>query len=156
MNPARALAFGAALALASCNQSQPRQDSARSADGNQYLTVALINLSPGGTPPVTAATNKGKDYQKDSQKTAEGKQLFTQMNCGGCHSHGGGGMGPPLTKPQNEWIYGSAIENIVSTLREGRPKGMPSWRGKLPDDQLWAIAAYVHSLVDGAPEPAGE
>jgi cytochrome c oxidase cbb3-type subunit 3 len=78
------------------------------------------------------------------------------MNCGGCHSHGGGGMGPPLTKPQKEWIYGDSIENIVSTVREGRPKGMPSFRGKLPDDQIWEIAAYVHSLVNGAPEPAGE
>ena len=62
----------------------------------------------------------------------------------------------PLTKPQAEWIYGDSIENIVSTVREGRPKGMPSFRGKLPDDQIWEVAAYVHSLVDGAPEPAGE
>lgn len=155
MNGVHAFALGAALALTGCNQSPPPQ-SGLAANPDRYLTVALISLSPGGTPPVTDASVKGKEYEQDAHKIAEGKQLFTQMNCGGCHSHGGGGMGPPLTKSQNEWIYGSSIENVVSTLREGRPKGMPSWRGKLPDDQIWAIAAYVHSLVDGAPEPAGE
>jgi cytochrome c oxidase cbb3-type subunit 3 len=151
-----ALAICAAFLLAGCNQSPQQKESGLNANQDQHLTVALVTLSPGGTPPVTESTSKGEAYQKDSQKIGDGKQLFTQMNCGGCHSHGGGGMGPPLTKPQNEWIYGGSIENIVSTVREGRPKGMPSFRGKLPDDQIWEIAAYVHSLVDGAPEAAGE
>jgi cytochrome c oxidase cbb3-type subunit 3 len=151
-----ALAVSAALLLAGCNQSPQQKESGVNANLDQHLTVALVTLSPGGTPPVTESTNKGEAYAEDPQKIGDGKQLFTQMNCVGCHSHGGGGMGPPLTKPQNEWIYGSSIENIVSTVREGRPKGMPSFRGKLPDDQIWEVAAYVHSLVNGAPEPAGE
>jgi cytochrome c oxidase cbb3-type subunit 3 len=150
------LAACAALILSGCNQSQEQRESGLNANQDQHLTVALVTLSPGGTPPVTESTSKGEDYARDPQKIGDGKQLFTQMNCSGCHSHGGGGMGPPLTKPQNEWIYGDSIENIVSTVREGRPKGMPSFRGKLPDDQIWEIAAYVHSLVNGAPEPAGE
>ena len=44
------------------------------------------------------------------------------------------------------WIYGGSIENIVHTIREGRPNGMPSFRNKLNDDQVWKIAAYVRSL----------
>jgi cytochrome c oxidase cbb3-type subunit 3 len=40
-----------------------------------------------------------------------------------------------------KWIYGDAIENIVATIREGRPNGMPSFRGRIPDDQIWQIAA---------------
>jgi cytochrome c oxidase cbb3-type subunit 3 len=150
------LATSAALLLAGCNQSQQQKESGLNANKDQHLTVALVTLSPGGTPPATESTSKGEAYAKDPQKIGDGKQLFTQMNCVGCHSHGGGGMGPPLTKPQNDWIYGDSIENIVSTVREGRPKGMPSFRGKLPDDQIWEVAAYVHSLVNGAPEPAGE
>ena len=150
------LASCAGLALVGCNQSHPQKELEFNGNPDQHLTVALVTLSPGGTPPVRESTEKGQAYEKDAQKIADGKQLFAQMNCSGCHSHGGGGMGPPLTKPQNEFIYGSSIENIVSTVREGRPKGMPSFRGKLPDDQIWEVAAYVHSLVDGAPEPAGE
>jgi cytochrome c oxidase cbb3-type subunit 3 len=145
-----------ALLLIGCNQSQQQKESGLNANRDQHLVVALVTLSPGGTPAATESTSKGEAYAKDPQKIGDGKQLFTQMNCVGCHSHGGGGMGPPLTKPQNEWIYGDSIENIVSTVREGRPKGMPSFRGKLPDDQIWEIAAYVHSLVNGEPEPAGE
>jgi cytochrome c oxidase cbb3-type subunit 3 len=151
-----ALAMSATLLLGGCNQSPQQKESGLKTNPDQHLTVALVTLSPGGTPPITESTSKGEGYAKDPQKIADGKLLFTQMNCGGCHFHGGGGMGPPLAKPQADWIYGDSIENIVSTIREGRPKGMPSFRGKLPDDQIWEIAAYVHTMVDGAPEPAGE
>jgi cytochrome c oxidase cbb3-type subunit III len=44
------------------------------------------------------------------------------------------------------WVYGARIENIVESIREGRPNGMPSFRGRIPDDQIWEIAAYVRSL----------
>jgi cytochrome c oxidase cbb3-type subunit 3 len=157
MNARFALTLAAALALLGCNQAK-RDNAASGLDHtqDQALTVAMVTLSPGGTPPVTQSTPKGEDYAKDPQKIAEGKQLFTQMNCVGCHSHGGGSMGPPLAKPHPEWIYGDAIENIVSTVREGRPNGMPSFRGKIPDDQIWEIAAYVHSLSGGEPEQVGE
>jgi cytochrome c oxidase cbb3-type subunit 3 len=151
-----ALTVSTALLVAGCNQSQPQKDAGLNANHDRYLTVALVALSPGGAPPVTESTRIGEAYAKDPQKIADGKLLFSQMNCVGCHFHGGGGMGPPLAKPQADWIYGDSIENIVSTIREGRPKGMPSFRGKLPDDQIWEVAAYVHSLVNGAPEPAGE
>ena len=67
-----------------------------------------------------------------------------QMNCVGCHSHGGGGMGPPLM--DDEWRYGGRIDQIATTIAEGRPNGMPSWRGKLTEDQIWDLAAYVRSL----------
>lgn len=67
------------------------------------------------------------------------------MNCNGCHFNGGGGIGPALM--DDEWIYGSRIENIVQTIKEGRPNGMPSFRGKIPDDQIWQIAAYVRSMA---------
>ena len=66
------------------------------------------------------------------------------MNCVGCHSHGGGGMGPPLM--DDEWRYGGRIDQIVASIAEGRPNGMPAWRTKLTDDQIWKLAAYVRSL----------
>src|SRR5581483_11928376 len=65
-------------------------------------------------------------------------------NCVGCHAHGGGGMGPPLM--DQKWIYGSEPEQVYATIMEGRPNGMPSFRGKIPDDQVWKLVAYVRSL----------
>jgi cytochrome c oxidase cbb3-type subunit 3 len=66
------------------------------------------------------------------------------MNCVGCHSHGGGGMGPPLM--DDEWRYGGRIDQIAASIAEGRPNGMPAWREKLTSDQIWQLAAYVRSL----------
>jgi cytochrome c oxidase cbb3-type subunit 3 len=67
------------------------------------------------------------------------------MNCVGCHSHGGGGMGPALM--DDEWRYGGRIDQIAASIAEGRPNGMPSWRAKLTEDQIWKLAAYVRSLA---------
>jgi cytochrome c oxidase cbb3-type subunit III len=46
------------------------------------------------------------------------------------------------------WIYGGSVENIASTIVEGRPNGMPSFRSLLPMEQVWELAAYVKSLSD--------
>jgi cytochrome c oxidase cbb3-type subunit 3 len=76
---------------------------------------------------------------------SEGKRLFSQMNCTGCHANGGGGaIGPALT--DDKWIYGSEPDHIFATIVEGRPNGMPAFHGKLPDYEVWQIAAYVRSL----------
>ncbi len=75
---------------------------------------------------------------------AEGQFLYTRMNCVGCHAHGGGGMGPALM--DDKWRYGGRIDQIAATIAEGRPNGMPAWRGRLTDDQIWKLAAYVRSL----------
>ena len=46
----------------------------------------------------------------------------------------------------DEWIYGGRLEQIHQTMVEGRPNGMPAWGGKIPDQQLWQLAAYVRSM----------
>ncbi len=74
----------------------------------------------------------------------EGKRFFTQYNCSGCHFNGGGGIGPPLM--DEKWIYGDKSENIYATIVEGRPNGMPSFRQKIPDNQVMQLAAYVRSM----------
>ena len=79
-----------------------------------------------------------------------GKQLFTQMNCAGCHGYdGGGGMGPKLT--DGYWRYGGSPTAIYITLRDGRPQGMPAWGRLLPPVKLWQLTAYVGSLGGGVP-----
>jgi len=100
-------------------------------------------IYPGsGTPPPLDA--RAKLYDNNAPAIAEGQRLYMQMNCVGCHFHGGGGMGPPLM--DDEWRYGGRIDQIAATIAEGRPNGMPAWRGKLTDDQIWKLAAYVRTL----------
>lgn len=98
-------------------------------------------LQPG---PVVVATTAHSPYEENAYAVSQGAMLFTQMNCVGCHSHGGGGMGPPLM--DDKWIYGSQPENIFETIVEGRPNGMPAFRGKLSNQQVWQLVAYVRSL----------
>jgi len=83
---------------------------------------------------------------------AEGKRLFLQMNCTGCHANGGGAIGPALM--DDKWIYGSQPDQIFATIVEGRPNGMPSFHGNLPDYQIWQLAAYVRSLSGQVPKDA--
>ncbi|HEY0549255.1 MAG TPA: cytochrome c, partial [Verrucomicrobiae bacterium] len=65
-------------------------------------------------------------------------------NCVGCHAHGAGGMGPALM--DDKWIYGSNPEQIYATIVQGRPNGMPSFAGKIPNQEVWKLTAYVRSL----------
>ncbi|MFL5577400.1 MAG: c-type cytochrome [Gemmatimonadaceae bacterium] len=104
-------------------------------------TVRLSPLQP-GEPAATPHLVSG--YDENAYAVSEGQRLFGWYNCSGCHANGGGGMGPPLTDDQ--WIYGSAPENIHETIVEGRPNGMPSFAGRIPDSQVWQIVAYVRSL----------
>jgi cytochrome c oxidase cbb3-type subunit III len=91
-------------------------------------------------PPVTIPY----PYDGNAFAVSEGKRLYTWFNCVGCHAHGGGDIGPPLMDAK--WIYGSEPENIYATIVEGRPNGMPAYRHKIPEQQVWQLVAYVRSM----------
>ena len=85
-------------------------------------------------------------YDNNAYAVAEGKQLYDQMNCASCHSpRGGGNMGPSLI--DSLWVYGSEPENIHQTIVQGRPNGMPAYRERLSNDQVWKLVAYVRQLA---------
>jgi cytochrome c oxidase cbb3-type subunit 3 len=95
--------------------------------------------------PETGLKPRTNPYTQDPIALAEGRRLFVWYNCYGCHGgHGGGGMGPSLRDVT--WIYGNSDANIFNSVAEGRANGMPAWGTKLPEDQIWKIAAYIKSL----------
>jgi cytochrome c oxidase cbb3-type subunit 3 len=101
-------------------------------------------LTPGVGQSLVTTDARAAAYYDNAEAVNTGRRLFAQYNCSGCHSSGGGGMGPDLM--DDVWIYGSRLEQIHQTLVDGRPNGMPAWGGKVPDEQLWKLAAYVRSL----------
>lgn len=115
--------------------------------GSRPTGVRLSPLQPGKPSPTDVVKSP---YQDSAWAVSEGKRYFEAYNCVGCHSHGGGGMGPPLMDA--EWIYGSDPRQIFSTIVEGRPNGMPSYGGKIPEQQLWMLVAYVQSLSGQLPK----
>jgi len=107
----------------------------------RFAPVRIAPLQPGQPLPEKGVIGP---YDDNAWAIAEGQRLYGWYNCSGCHFQGGGGIGPPLM--DDEWIYGSDPQNIHDTIVEGRPNGMPSYGGHIPDDQIWKIAAYVRSL----------
>jgi cytochrome c oxidase cbb3-type subunit 3 len=139
--PALVAASTLALLLVAC-QRERRDLHPSAAESARSSGIVLSDLRPGGTPPEIAATLA--DYQENAYAMNEGKRLFDSYNCSGCHAHGGGAIGPALMDAT--WIYGDAPANIFATIVEGRPNGMPAFRGKVPDFQVAELTAYVRSL----------
>ena len=108
--------------------------------------IAMVAIAAGGAPPEHGNCPEAAEFDGNPEQIAAGHQLYAAFNCVGCHFNGGGGMGPALMDDQ--WIYGSSMENVASSIVEGRPRGMPSFRALVTDDQVWQLAAYVRSMSD--------
>lgn len=84
-------------------------------------------------------------FEGDERARAEGERLYQQYNCISCHGGGGsGGIGPTLD--DSRFKYGGSPAEIFQSIYEGRPNGMPVWGGRIPDDQIWKLVAYLQSL----------
>jgi cytochrome c oxidase cbb3-type subunit 3 len=137
--------LAAALATAGCHGTSPAPAGAPAMQSEPAATVS--QLYPGGdTPPPPDP--RAAQYEGNAQHIANGSHYFDWYNCSGCHFHGAGGIGPAFL--DKKWIYGGTLTDIYHSIADGRPNGMPTWRGKIPDAQIWEIAAYVKSLSDNA------
>ena len=132
-----------ALVLASCNREGSREGASPASEAGPS-NVAVTSLFPGGGSPPPPDPH-GTVVDGNAQAIAEGKRLFDWYNCSGCHFHGAGGIGPSFM--DSNWRYGGAIDQIYASIYQGRPNGMPSWAGKIPNGEIWNIAAYVRSLA---------
>lgn len=84
-------------------------------------------------------------HETDATVARSGAQLFTAMNCDGCHGgEGAGSTGPSLQ--DGRWRYGGAYEEIFYSIYYGRPKGMPAFGGVLGAEGIRAVVAYLESL----------
>jgi len=145
----KALALAAAIAMlaaSGCEREKRRFEKPLTEPDALAQADADVTLQPGEAGRGMKATASASGFDDDnSYEVAQGKQWFRWYNCAGCHSHGGGGaIGPALS--DERWIYGSEPDAIFATIMEGRPNGMPSFRGRIPEAQAWQLVAYVRSL----------
>jgi cytochrome c oxidase cbb3-type subunit III len=129
------------LALASCEREERNLQGIPQAASSGMPPVRQTDLQAG---PAVRKPSVYSPYEENAYAVSQGKTLYNQFNCSGCHFQGGGGIGPPLM--DSDWIYGSRPENIFETIAEGRPNGMPSFGGKIVTDQIWQLVAYVRSM----------
>lgn len=139
--------------LASCEQDRGAVTAGSPPTGAPVPIVRTSGLVAGPMQPDLDFKNP---YEGNKNAMADGREYYNWFNCTGCHGGaGGGGIGPPFA--DSDWIYGGEPANVFQSIVQGRPNGMPSFAGRIPDEQVWKIVAYVRSLSgsEGAPGRAG-
>lgn len=136
--------------------------------GHSAMTGYVIVMEPaayqawlssgGGTPAAPAAGTT-------QSPAAAGEQLFTQNACNSCHKPDGSGVGPSFVGLYGQPVHlanGQTVTMDDNWIREhilqpdqrrvaGYPPAMPSFAGKLSDDQITQIIAYIQSLGSQPP-----
>lgn len=149
----RAVLLAALVATLACKREERRLTDvaalSRTPEPAAQATNRPGGVTPGKPPPSAPNTARGHEDLGDAWSVSQGYQLYVSFNCAGCHSNGGGGMGPPLM--ESGWRYGSAPEQIYESIVKGRPNGMPAFGGRIPEAQIWQLVAYVRSLSGNVP-----
>ncbi len=115
---------------------------AGSVPSDLLITQPVTSIFPGN---IDTSPNIRNPLQNDPDAVARGFRDFERFNCVGCHAaNGGGGMGPSLSN--DKWIYKASPANIYLTIAQGRPNGMPTWGGMLPDTVIWELVSYIKSI----------
>ena len=88
--------------------------------------------------------------EANAEAVARAEPLYMQQ-CASCHGAEGRGDqlqgSPDLTDAI--WLYGGERDVIEETIHNGRGGVMPPWTDRLSDEQIIALAVYVHALGGG-------
>jgi cytochrome c6 len=127
---------------------KPEYIRARIEGGGIDMPTLLNELKPGELQAVIAyvATTSGRDIEAGRDPSASvslGQQVF-RANCQACHSIAGRPRTGTPTYPGTgfEDVRPSAAY-VMRQVRRGISEEMPSFRGKLTDAQIAAVAEYV-------------
>jgi cytochrome c oxidase cbb3-type subunit 3 len=113
--------------------------------GDSLRLIAHDEMLPVGFPASAKPLLIKNPYEGDKAAISTGGKLFIAYNCLDCHgADGSGAMGPSFQ--DGRWHFGGAPGEVFESIYQGRPDGMPSWGGRISNDQIWMLTAYVRSL----------
>lgn len=142
----------------------------------QALTIYLLSLTASDLPASYVTPTPPEPVRTFSSDVERGKAVFEKYGCAACHGLGGtggrhnwnGGLGeevPPLLYVKA--YYGNEVGRLKDLIRNGRqpvPRAdatrpqpglyMPAWKGRISEEDLDALIAYLFSLSDRLPQPA--
>jgi mono/diheme cytochrome c family protein len=127
--------------------------SSAAGSATSHLLVAADSLRfiehpeilPAGFPSRLKPLLVQNPYEGDKRAISVGGQLFVGYNCVDCHgAEGSGAMAPSFQ--DGRWHFGGSPGEVFESIYQGRPDGMPSWGGRISNDQIWMLTAYVRSL----------
>lgn len=132
------------LILAGCHQQEPSRGSAATAATTAPNLAAVPSGDFAGSVQSEAAASIRNPLEGQPAAIADGKRLFVQMNCAGCHGYDlSGSMGPNLK--DRYWRYGGSPAAVYRSIASGHPQGMPAWSQALPPEQIWKLVSYIQS-----------
>lgn len=103
-------------------------------------------IGEGGVNKVTNYVLSLSGLAHNAEAAKEGKQVY-MGTCAACHGAEGKGMqmlgAPDLS--DSDWLYGSSFTTVAATIRDGRSGKMPAWNGRLNEQQIKVLAAWVLS-----------
>lgn len=108
---------------------------------------------------VAAAQPKAEDVDfntliQDEAAMKRAADHFTSK-CAACHGTKGEGLiGPNLT--DNYWIHGKGEFATINKVLAGGvlDKGMPPWKGVIPDKEIMEVSAYIITMKGSNPPNA--
>ena len=102
-----------------------------------------------GGPPSNGSTMKLNPFTGHAEMIQEGRKLYVQVGCQGCHGGGGGG-GMATSLIDDTWKFGSEDQQLFKLIKGQIPgQTMPTVYSTLADDQVWKILAFIRSLYVG-------
>jgi cytochrome c6 len=96
---------------------------------------------------VLALAGCGGSSDGGGGDTASGKELFSSAGCGACHTLSAAGTGGSAGPDLDETDVGSAAD-VEQIVRQGG-REMPSFAGRLTDDEIAEVAAFVAGTAGG-------
>lgn len=142
----RAVATGSADSTAAASSTPSDNRTGLLVAGDSLRFVQHDENLPAGFPLAVKPLFVTNPYEGDKKAIATGAQLFIAYNCLDCHgADGSGAMGPSFQ--DGRWHFGGSPASVFESIYQGRPDGMPAWGGRISNDQIWMLTAYVRSLA---------
>ncbi|HJU68761.1 MAG TPA: c-type cytochrome [Gemmatimonadaceae bacterium] len=108
--------------------------------------VAHAEYIPVGMPSRARPLALRNPFEGNRDAIATGARIFVAYNCVDCHgADGSGAMGPSFQ--DGRWRFGGSASEVFESIYQGRPEGMPAWGGRISEEQIWMLVAYVRSLT---------
>jgi mono/diheme cytochrome c family protein len=144
--PRDTAATGAAQRRTDTTNLRALADSSRYIDGGDSMRfVEHAENLPIGFPLSAKAVSIRNPFEGNQRAIALGGQLFVAYNCIDCHgAEGSGAVGPSFQ--DGRWRFGGSAAAVFESIYQGRPDGMPAWGGRISNDQIWMLTAYLRSL----------
>jgi cytochrome c oxidase cbb3-type subunit III len=121
---------------------------ARYSEMPKFGTDGILDATQIGQVVEHVLALSGQEH--DATAAAAGATLFSE-NCAACHMEDGSGdrvQGAPKLSDAI-WLYGGSREAITQSVSLARFGVMPDWNERLTEDEIRAVAFYVHGRGGG-------